>query len=99
MPGRGAHGSLDYLRSLLDRRQQQSDRYLVRAATSEELLAEARDLLDHTGRHTKRPGEAEFPPCPGCDLEARIDAALARCPSCGWPMVNHRDGYCLAGRD
>lgn len=42
-----------------------------------ELLAEARDLLVHSGRHTRWPDEAEFPPCPGCGLEARIDAALA----------------------
>lgn len=41
----------------------------------ESLLSEARDLLRHDGRHVRSEGE-EFPPCAGCDLEARIDAAL-----------------------
>jgi hypothetical protein len=40
------------------------------------LLREARDLLYHSGSHV-RSAEGGYPPCPGCDLEARIDEALA----------------------
>lgn len=41
------------------------------------LLAEARDLLHHTGSHVKQ-SDGTYPPCPACDLEARIDKALGR---------------------
>lgn len=41
------------------------------------LLYEARDLLHHAGSHVRRP-DGQYPPCSGCDLEARIDAHLSQ---------------------
>ena len=41
------------------------------------LLYEARDLLHHTGSHVRQP-DGQYPPCPACDLEARIDAHLSQ---------------------
>jgi hypothetical protein len=42
----------------------------------EALLTEARDLLRHDGRHVQQ-SDGTFPWCAGCDLEHRIDEALA----------------------